>query len=82
MRRVISVTRRHIDFLFAREEPVMGELELRFKSAIVQSYLTHGRARTVTQGAELAWQATRHLFDEGSWLLPTTDDDHTGEDVD
>ena len=37
-------------------------IERRFKEAIIESWRTNGRARTVTQGAEWAWQATRHLF--------------------
>ena len=41
---------------------MVESLEERFKAAIIESYRVNGRARTVTQGAELAWQATRHLF--------------------
>lgn len=81
VRRIVSVTRRQIEFLFNRGGPVMSDLERRFKSAIIESWRVNGRARTVTQGADLAWDATRHLFGEGEWLLPSPDDDHVGEDV-
>ena len=40
------------------------EIEREFKKAIIESWRVNGRARTVTQGAEMAWQATRHLFDK------------------
>ena len=38
------------------------DLEAAFKAAIINSYQTNGRARTVTQGAQYAWDATKHLF--------------------
>jgi hypothetical protein len=38
------------------------DLREQFIEAIVASVLEHGRARTSRQGAERAWDATRHLF--------------------
>lgn len=39
-----------------------ADIEAKFKAAIIQSWRVNGRARTVEQGADLAWQATKHLF--------------------
>lgn len=78
--RIISVTRRHLDFLFNREETVVTDVERRFKAAIIESYRTNGRARTVTQGADLAWEATRHLFDGFELQLPPSDESKVGQD--
>ena len=39
-----------------------SDLEAAFKAAIINSYMVNGRARTVTQGAQYAWDATKHLF--------------------
>jgi len=75
-----SVTRRYVEFLFTREETVMSELERQFKEAIIGSWYANGRAKTVAHGADMAWEATRHLFDGYELQLPTTYDDHVGDD--
>jgi hypothetical protein len=76
-----SVTRRYIEFLFSHEETAMSDLEREFKEAIIESWYVFGRAKDVTHGADMAWDATRHLFDGFELQLPDTDDDKTGQDV-
>ena len=59
-------------------------VEEQFKAAIIESWRVNGRARTVTQGAEWAWQATRHLFDADVTVITDAAEQiehrlHTGE---
>lgn len=50
------------ELVAAVEATARTTIEAEFKAAIVRSWHDNGRARTVQQGADMAWEATRHLF--------------------
>ena len=68
MRRVISVTRRHLEFLFPAEEKVM--------CAVCERPGVGDDCKCECH----AWKPA-DLFAEGDWQLPSTDDCHVGDDV-
>ena len=71
----ISVTRRYIDFLFGSDST-----DVSYSHFGAVMYERKGDPQELVRYLD----ETRWRIDEaeGEWALPTTDDDHTGEDVD
>lgn len=76
MKRWPSVTRRHIDFLFNREETVMHG-----RRAILDRMTREAVSDGLYDASAADYREALRRVRDGDHQLPSTDDDRTGEDV-